>query len=391
MLYLQDMQVFGKRVLMRVDFNVPLDPAGLIVDDTRIKETLPSIRYLLDHGAAVILLSHLGRPKGKKNEALSLRPCAVRLQALLGKPVRFVEDFEKMTPPVPGEVVLLENMRFYPAEEAPEKDPSFAERLALLGDLYVNDAFGTVHRRHSSTADIARFFKGACAAGLLMEKEIKNLSCLLHNPPSPFYAIIGGSKVSGKLGVLRELVKRADGLFIGGAMAYTFLAAQGIPIGDSPCEKELFEEALTLMRLCKKLYLPEDIVVADAFRVDAEHKVVSSVEGIAPGWQGVDIGPKTVDVWKGAMQDAQLVFWNGPVGVYEMPPFAKGTEAVAHMLSQLSCHKIVGGGDSVAAIHALHLESHFSHLSTGGGAALEYIEKQGALPGLLALEAASQT
>jgi len=394
-LSLKDLDVRGKRVLMRVDFNVPFDKTGKIADDTRIRAALPSIRYILDQGGSVILMSHLGRPKGEKKEEFSLKPCAGRLQELTGIPVLFANDCigsetEKRARALKsGELLLLENLRFYLAEEKPDKDPSFAKQLAGLGDLYVNDAFGTAHRAHSSTATITRYFPGRSAAGFLLEKEIRFLGkALLENPKRPFYAILGGSKVSTKMGVLKALSEKVDAIFLGGGMIFTFFRAQGIPIGDSLYEDALLNEAKEFIELCKekslKLFLPVDIVIADAFKEEARHQTIPVKEGIPEGWMGMDIGKETLAVWKRALPKAKTVFWNGPVGVFEMAPFAHGTEALAHTLASLKAITVVGGGDSLSAINRLHLGDRFTHLSTGGGAALEYLEF-GRLPGIDAL------
>jgi phosphoglycerate kinase len=391
-LSLKDLPLKGQRVLMRVDFNVPMEKGGGITDDTRIKETLPSIQYILDQGGSVVLMSHLGRPKGKRDPQFSLTPCAKRLEELLKKPVRFASDCigaeaEKMAKELKsGEVLLLENLRFYPAEEDPKSDPFFAKQLAALGQVYVNDAFGAAHRAHSSTAVIAQYFPGKAAAGFLMEKEINFLSGILSNAKRPFYALIGGAKISTKMGVLQSLTDKVDAIFIGGGMAYTFLKAQGMTIGDSIVEDDQIPTATAFLQTCQKkgvkVWLPEDIVIANAFKADAQAKIVTA--DIPAGWQGMDIGPKTLQTWKDALKDAATVFWNGPLGVYEFPAFAKGTEGIARLLSTLSATTIVGGGDSVAAINALHLGEKFSHLSTGGGASLEYLEF-GKLPGIDAL------
>lgn len=389
-LTLQDLPISGKKVLVRVDFNVPLKN-GRITDDTRIRESLPSIEYILDKGGSVILMSHLGRPKGKKDPEFTLKPCAVRLGELLKKPVLFVEDCigqeaEKSAKGVKaGEVLLLENLRFYEAEEEPSKDPSFAEKLSKLGDLYVNDAFGAAHREHSSTYTITSYFPGKAAAGLLLEKEISFLQPLVKNPARPFYALIGGAKISSKIGVLKSLLSKVDALFIGGGMAFTFMKAQGIEIGNSIFEEKFLEEAKNLLRDCSNkkipLFLPKDLVIADEIKQEAKVKIIAVNQGIPSGWQGVDIGPETVKAWTEELKKAKTIFWNGPVGVFEIPPFAKGTEALAKNLSTLSSTRIIGGGDSVAAINQLNLAQKFTHLSTGGGAALEFLEF-GQLPGI---------
>ncbi len=378
-LTLKDLPLKEKKVLMRVDFNVPLKEDGSIEDDTRIRESLPSIRYVLEHGAHLILMSHLGRPKGKPDPKYSLKVCAERLEKLLKKPVSLASDPSN----VPSqEIVLLENLRFDPAEEEPEKDPSFAKKLASLGDFYVNDAFGTAHRAHSSTATITKYFPGKAAMGFLMEKELSFLEPLIKNPKRPFYALIGGAKVSSKIGVLKSLLGRLDALFIGGGMAYTFFKAQGMKIGTSICEDDHLKHAQELMQLCREkkipLFFPKDVVVRDA---SGHAKTLPVEKGIPDGWEGVDIGQETVSEWTARLQKAKTIFWNGPVGIFEIPQFAKGTEALAVALSKFPSIRIVGGGDSVAAINALKLSEYFTHLSTGGGAALEFLEL-GTLPGI---------
>lgn len=392
---MQDLDVSGKKVLLRVDFNVPLNDHAEITDDMRIKESLPTIEHLLRQGSSVIILSHLGRPKNGPDEKLSLKPCAKRLSELLHKTVLFAKDAtsqktkELCQKLQPGELLLIENLRFYPAEEDPSKDPSFAKTLSSLGDLYVNDAFGTAHRTHSSTALIASFFPKKKGTGLLMQKEIQALNTLLENPLHPFFAIVGGSKISSKLGVLESLIQKVDGLFIGGGMAYTFLHVLGYAIGDSIFEKTLQTAALQFLNACTaagvKIYLPEDLVIADAFSKDANKKIVSIKEGVPKGWQGMDIGPSTLDTWKKALLPAATIFWNGPLGVFELEPFSKGTNHLSTYLSSLKATTIVGGGDSVLAINQLGIASKFTHVSTGGGASLEYIEN-GSLPGIDALK-----
>jgi phosphoglycerate kinase len=379
---LRDLSLAGKRVLMRVDFNVPMEK-GKITDDSRIKAALPSIKYILDHGASLILMTHLGRPKGV-DKALSLAPCAKRLSELLGKPVPLAPDcvgpeVEKMAPK-PGGILLLENLRFHEGEEEPDKNPDFVKQLAKLGDCYVNDAFGTAHRAHASTAVIAKYFSGKSAMGLLVEKEIEQLSPLLHNPKRPFYAIMGGAKISGKMGIIRKLLDRVDGIFIGGAMSFTFMKAQGLPIGVSKAEDVAIVKGLPQ----EKLHLPLDLVIADAFSNDAKRKTVLWKEGIPDGWQGMDIGPQTINAWAKQLGTAATVFWNGPLGVFEMAHFASGTRMIAEALARSKAKTVVGGGDSVAAIEQMGLADKFSHLSTGGGASLEFLEF-GHLPGIDAL------
>lgn len=369
---------------MRVDFNVPMEK-GKITDDSRIKAAIPSIEYVLHHGASLILMSHLGRPKGP-DPALSLAPCAKRLSELLKQPVPIAPDcvgpeVEKMAASLkPGQVLLLENLRFHAGEEAPEKDPQFVSNLAKLGDCYVNDAFGTAHRAHASTAAIAKFFSHQSAMGFLMQKEIEALSPLLHKPARPFYAIIGGSKISTKIGVIQKLLNLVDTLFIGGGMTFTFLKAQGIPIGNSISEDPATVQNLPLT----KIHLPTDLVIANAFSNDAETKIIPAKQGIPPGWQGMDIGPQTVTLWSKQLAQASTVFWNGPVGVFEMSHFAQGTKDLAEALAHAKAKTIIGGGDSVAAIEQMGLSGRFAHLSTGGGASLEFLEF-GHLPGIDAL------
>ena len=387
-LQIQNLELKGKKVLLRVDFNVPLNQDGSIADDTRLRESVPTIDHILKSGGSVILMSHLGRPKGIDPKCW-LCSCAAALSTLLRKPVLMAEDcigdkVESMARALKsGDVLLLENLRFHSAEEKPETDPSFAEKLARLGDVYVDDAFGAAHREHSSITSIARYFPGKAAAGLLMQKEIDFLQPLPISPKRPFYAIIGGAKISTKIGVLGALLSKVDKLFIGGGMAYTFYKAQGISIGDSIHEDDHLSVAKTFLKeYPAKMFLPSDVVIADNTKTD--HKTVSISGGIPEGWQGMDIGPKTRQEWKEALRDAATIFWNGPLGVFEEPTFAKGTEAIAHALAVLSATTIVGGGDSIAAIHKMGLGAQFTHLSTGGGASLEFLES-GHLPGIDAL------
>lgn len=393
-LVMQDLELQGKKVLLRVEFNVPLDKQGKISDDTRIRESLPTIQYILDHGGSVILLSHLGRPKKGPDAKLSLSPCAQALSALLQKDVLMAPDcvgpaVEQMARNLKeGQILLLENLRFYPAEEDPSLDPQFAKSLSRLGDVYVNDAFGAAHRAHSSTAAITRYFPGKAAAGFLMQKEVDALEVLLLHPKRPFYALIGGAKISTKIGFLHALADKTDALLIGGGMAYPFLAAKGIDIGDSPCEPESLALAKKFLAHCEHkkliLFLPSDLVIADAFSAEAKWQIVSVSQGIPKGWQGMDIGPRTREQWTIQLKKAASVFWNGPVGVFEFPRFSQGTDAIAKALAELDAVTVVGGGDSIAAINRLGLSSAFTHVSTGGGASLEFIEK-GHLPGIDAL------
>lgn len=389
-----DLNIQGKRVLMRVDFNVPQDENCLITDDTRIRAVIPSISYIIDQGGSVVLMSHLGRPKGTRVEKMSLKPCAERLSEILKRPVKLSSDCvgaesEALSSSLePGQILLLENLRFHAAETKPEKDPSFTEKLSKHGDLYVNDAFGTAHRDHSSTAKITAFFEGKSAFGFLLEKEIKFLGKYLFDPQKPFYAIIGGAKVSSKIGVIQSLLNKVDTLIIVGGMAYTFLKAQGINVGDSLCEESHIQTAKDILKSCEEkgveLIFPQDFVVADTFSNDAITKIVPSQSGIEDSWQGLDIGPSTIAMLEEKLQLAKLIFWNGPAGVFEFSNFSKGTFALAKSLSQSSAITIVGGGDSAAAIKQSGLEEQIDHLSTGGGACLEYIEF-GSLPGIEAL------
>lgn len=380
----------GKKVLMRVDFNVPLSKEGQIMDDLRIQAALESIGYLLEKKASIILVSHLGRPQGKVDLNYSLAVVAKRLSEILGRVVLLAPDcrgevVEKLCSSLkPCQILLLENVRFYEAEEEPEKDPSFAKELASLADFYVNDAFATAHRAHSSTALVTKYFPGKAAMGFLMQKEIAHLLPLLEGPKRPFYAIIGGSKVSTKAGVIHNLLKKVDALFLGGGMSYTFLKAKGIAIGDSLIEESEVKTAKEILERYSSIHLPLDLMIADRFSNDASMRIVDVEEGIPMGWQGMGIGPKTVESWSLELQKASTIFWNGPLSVFEMPKFATTTEMMAKNLSQIQAEVIVGGGDSLAAVQKMHLGSSFSYLCTGGGAALEFLEF-GHLPGIDAL------
>lgn len=386
---LKNLELKGKRVLLRVDFNVPLDKEGRITDDSRIKATLPTIKYILNHGASIVLMSHLGRPKGVDSK-LTLAPCAKRLSELLDKPVPMAPDsvgpsVEKMVRQLKdGQLIMLENLRFHKGEEEPETDLGFVASLASLGDVYVNDAFGTAHRAHASTALIAENFPGKAAAGFLMEAEIQHLTPLLKNPPRPFHAIVGGAKISTKAGVIHHLIDLVDALYIGGAMAFTFLKAQGFQVGASLIEESEIGTAKEILSKAKVLYLPIDFVIADAFSNEAQKKIVTIKEGIPSLWRGMDIGPKTIQKWGEALTVASTVFWNGPLGVFEMPSFENGTRLIAEVLAHSKAKVTIGGGDSVAAVQQMGLGSQFSHLSTGGGASLEFLE-YGHLPGIDAL------
>lgn len=388
-LLVKDLDLKGKRVLIRVDFNVPLNKKGEITDDARIQAALPTIRYCLEKGASLVLMSHLGRPEGRVDLKYSLSPVAKRLEELLKQPVGFVSECvgpeveKKVDALEPKQALLLENLRFHPGEEEPEKEAGFVEALARLGDVYVNDAFGTAHRAHASTTFVARHFPGHAAAGFLMEKEISHLSALLGDPDRPFYAILGGAKVSTKAGVIHNLLEQVDALFIGGAMAFTFFAAKGIPMGASLVEKGEMQRALEISEK-SGVHLPLDFRIAQKIEEGAESKVVSAEEGIPDGWEGVDIGPKTVEEWSKLLAKAATVFWNGPLGVFEVPPFDRGTEAVARFLAEGKAQVVIGGGDSVAAVQKMGMGEKFAHLSTGGGASLEFLEF-GHLPGVDAL------
>ncbi|HNZ16667.1 MAG TPA: phosphoglycerate kinase [Anaerolineaceae bacterium] len=380
-----DLDVTGKKVLVRVDFNVPIKE-GKIKDDTRVTAALPTIQYLLEHGAAVILMSHLGRPKGQPNLEFSLRPVAEHLAKLVAAPVKFAEDCRGEIAKAaaralkPGEVLVLENTRFYAEEE--KNDPQMAADLASLADLYVNDAFGTAHRAHASTYGVAELLPSA--AGFLMEKEIKYLGDAIASPVRPFVAILGGAKISDKIGVIENLLKKADKILIGGGMANTFLKALGYEMADSLVEADAVETAKTLLGKSEgKLILPVDMVLGDAF--DAEAKMETLPVGDVPaGWRVLDIGPKTVEVFGEAIADAGTIVWNGPMGVFEFPRFAAGTFAVAHKVAESSAVSIIGGGDSVSAINQSGLSSQITHISTGGGASLEMLEGI-ELPGLAIL------
>ncbi|MEC7839883.1 MAG: phosphoglycerate kinase [Chlamydiota bacterium] len=393
-LSITDLPIKGKRVIMRVDFNVPLDSNGNITDATRISSAIHSIKYVLDNGGSLILMSHLGRPKGKIVPALSLKPVAKYLEKMIGTDVIMAPDcigkeVQKLAENLkPGQVLLLENLRFHSAEEHPEEDPKFAKELASLADLYVNNAFGTAHRSHSSTVTITNYFKDKSAAGFLLEKEIQFLGSKVSNPERPFFAIVGGAKVSSKIGVLRSLLKKVDALFIGGGMAYTFFKAKGFEVGESLHEDDLIEEAKNILSEAEKngipLYLPVDNVVADRLSEDANTQVVDSSSGIPLGHSGVDIGPKTIEMFSKKLNEGKTILWNGPLGIFEIGQFAKGTKAIAKVIVNLDAITIVGGGDSVAAVQSVGYADRVTHISTGGGAALEYIEFE-KLPAIEAL------
>jgi phosphoglycerate kinase len=408
----RDIEVKGKRVLMRVDFNVPIKE-GVVKDDTRITAALPTIQYVLERGGSLVLMSHLGRPKGGKAEPeFSLKPVAARLQELLGRPVRFAPDCaadetQAMAQALkPGEVLVLENTRFHKEEEGKAKLPdtatdeekkaakaemkkkqeALAKTLSELGDVYVNDAFGSAHRAHASTAVVCKFFKDN-AAGFLMEKEIDYLGRAMANPERPFVAILGGAKVSDKVNVITSLLSKVDSLIIGGAMAYTFYRAMGLPTGKSLVEEDKVDLAKDILSQAKtkgvKLLLPIDHVIADKFDAAAAIQTVPE-NGIVEGWMALDIGPKSAALFADEVRKAKTVVWNGPMGCFEMAPFAAGTMAIAKALAETQCLSIVGGGDSVSAVNKSGLADKMTHISTGGGASLEFLEGK-VLPGVAAL------
>ena len=383
------LEVEGRRVLLRADLNVPLDGSG-VADDLRISESLPTIRALAGAGARVVVMSHLGRPKGKVREELRLVPVAARLTELLGAPVAAATDVvgtdarRTVDALDDGQVALLENLRFEPGEEA--NDDAFADALAALGDAYVGDAFGAAHRAHASVVGVPARHQQK-AAGLLLGKELAALSRLLDDPPRPFVAILGGAKVSDKLGVIDSLLERVDRLLIGGAMCFTFLRAQGYQVGSSRVEDDQLDTVSGLLERAEQrgveLLLPTDIIAADAFDADADHRRVSA-DDIPDGWMGLDVGPETVDRFAAALGDAGAVLWNGPMGVFEWDAFAAGTEGVARAVVACSGFTVIGGGDSAAAVRKLGVSEQVSHVSTGGGASLEFLEGR-ELPGVAAL------
>ena len=386
----KDIDVKGKRVLLRCDFNVPQDEEGNITDNRRIVAALDTIKYLIDNDAKIILCSHLGRPKGEFKKQFSLSPVAKELEKLLGKEVKLSEDVvgecsKKLVQNMKdGDIVLLENVRFEKGEE--KNDPEFAKQLASLADIYVNDAFGTTHRAHASTAGVAKFLPAV--AGFLVEKEINFMSNALKNPERPFIAILGGAKVSDKIGVIDALLEKVDTLIIGGGMAYTFFKAQGYNIGNSMCEADKLDLAIKLMEKAKeknvKLLLPVDTVIGKEFKRDTESKVVKSTE-IPNDWEGFDIGPKSIELFGEEIKKAKTVIWNGPVGLFEFDKFAVGTNSIAKILSEVDATTIIGGGDSAAAIEKAGLTDKMSHVSTGGGASLQLLEGK-ELPGIECLE-----
>lgn len=388
---IRDVNVEGKRVFVRCDFNVPLDENGKITDENRIQGALPTIKYLLDHGAKVVLASHLGRPKNGPEAKFSLKPVAERLNQLLGGKVTMANDVigedaqKKVAALKNGEAVLLENVRFHKEEE--KNDPEFAKKLASFADIFVNDAFGTAHRAHASTEGISHFVKTS-VAGFLIEKELEVMGGALADPKRPFVAILGGAKVSDKIGVINNLLEKVDKLLIGGAMAYTFIVAKGGKVGMSKLEADKVDLAKELLEKAKakgvELYLPVDTVIAQEFKADAESKVCETM-AIPDGWEGLDIGSKTAELFAGVIKTAKTVIWNGPMGVFEFPKFAVGTKAVAQALADNpQAITIIGGGDSAAAIEQLGYADKVTHISTGGGASLEFLEGK-VLPGIACL------
>ncbi|PYI51319.1 phosphoglycerate kinase [Paenibacillus flagellatus] len=384
----RDVDVSGKKVFVRVDFNVPLEN-GAITDDTRIRETLPTIRFLIERGAKIILASHLGRPKGQVVEEMRLTPVAARLGELLGKPVAKANEAigdavkAQIAGLNDGDVLLLENVRFYEGEE--KNDPALAKSFAELADLYVNDAFGAAHRAHASTEGIAHHVPAV--SGLLMEKELEVLGKALTNPDRPFTAIVGGSKVKDKIAVIDNLLNIADNLLIGGGLSYTFLKAQGYEIGKSLVDNEKLDLALGFMKKAKEkgcnLMLPVDIVIGDAFSNDANTRVVP-INEIPADWEGFDIGPKTRELYADIIAKSRLIVWNGPMGVFELNPYLNGTKAIAEACAKTGGYTVIGGGDSAAAVEKFRLADKMDHISTGGGASLEFMEGK-ALPGVVAL------
>jgi phosphoglycerate kinase len=388
----RDIDPRHKRVLVRVDFNVPLKDgaagARVVADDTRIRAALPTIRYLAGRGGEVVLCSHLGRPKGGPDPKYSLKPAAERLAELLGQPVPLIADCvgavaeHAAAAMLPGQVILLENLRFHPEEE--KNDPSFAQKLAVLADLYVNDAFGSAHRAHASTEGVAHYLPAV--AGFLMEKEIEYLGQAIDNPKHPFVAILGGAKISDKIGVIENLLTKADRVLIGGGMANTFLKAQGTAVGDSLVEDGSLDQARQLLaKAGSKIVLPVDVVLGDKFEAGAQARTATANQAVPAGWRILDIGPRTVAAFGQALNGAALVVWNGPMGVFEFPAFAAGTNAVARLVADCGATSIIGGGESVSAVEQAGLADKMSHISTGGGASLEMLEGK-VLPGVAALQ-----
>ena len=381
----KDIDIKGKRVLMRVDFNVPMQD-GKVTDDKRIKASLPTIQYVLSQGASLILMSHLGRPKGGPDPVFSLKPASEVLAGLLGKPVQMAPDcvgpdVEKMAKALkPGDVLMLENTRFHAGEE--KNDLELAKQMAVLGDVYVNDAFGSAHRAHSSTEGVARFLPAV--SGFLMEQELEYLGRATSNPEHPYVAILGGAKISDKIAVVENLLAICDKLIIGGGMANTFLAAKGFNMQDSLVEASSIDTAKSILQKSgDKLLLPVDAVIADKFEAEANNKVVD-VDKVPAGWRIMDIGPKSIEAFKAALKGAKLIVWNGPMGVFEMPKFAEGTFAIARLLADSGATTVIGGGDSASAVKKAGVAKQMTHVSTGGGASLEFLEGK-ELPGVAAL------
>ncbi len=389
-LSIRDIDLQGKKVLMRVDFNVPLDAEQNVTDDTRIQAALPTIQYIVEHGAILVLTAHLGRPKGEKKAAYSLAPTAKVLASLLGKEVTFLDDCigeavkQNIARAKAGDVILLENVRFYKGET--NNDPEFAKQLAEGCDIAVNDAFGTAHRAHASNVGVTEYLSPA-VAGFLIEKEMEYFGQVLDNPQHPVVAILGGAKVSGKLQVINNLMKKVDKLLIGGGMMFTFLKAQGLEVGASLVEEDLIETAKEILAQVEQsnveLLLPTDCIVADTFAADAESKLVS-VKAMPEGWLGLDIGPESITLFTDALKDAKTVVWNGPMGVFEMEAFSKGTVDIAKAVAESDAVSIIGGGDTVSAIKKAGVKDQVSFVSTGGGASLELLEGK-ELPGIVAL------
>lgn len=389
---IRDIEWTGKRALVRCDFNVPLDSDGLITDDTRIRAALPTINYLLEHGAGVVLMSHLGRPKGEPKEEFSLAPVAVRLSDLLDMPIIFAASDEVVDTDVKetcstlgaGEVVLLENVRFRKEEE--KNDPEFSKELASLGEVFVQEAFGTAHRAHASTAGVADYIP--CVSGFLIEKEVEFLDSAVNDPKRPFVAIMGGAKVGDKIKVIENLLEKVDTLIIGGGMAFTFFKAMGLEIGKSILDKENIGLASEILKKAEEkgveLLLPVDVVASEEFNNESPYKTVSREE-IPGNMMGLDIGPETVELYSQKILDAKTVVWNGPMGVFEMPNFAKGTLGIAKAMADSQAITVIGGGDSAAAVEQMGLADKMSHISTGGGASLEYLEGR-VLPGIAVIE-----
>jgi phosphoglycerate kinase len=382
----KDVELKGKHVLMRVDFNVPMEN-GRVTDDKRIRASLPTIQYVLEQGSSVSLMSHLGRPKGALDPEFSLKPAAEVLAALLGKSVQMAPDCvgpetEKMAQALkPGDVLMLENTRFHPGEE--KNDLDLARQMAALGDVYVNDAFGSAHRAHASTEGVARFLPAV--AGFLMEQELEYLGRATSNPERPYIAILGGAKISDKIAVVDNLLAQCDRLIIGGGMANTFLAAKGYNMQDSLVESASVETAASILsKAGDKLLLPVDAVIADKFDADAKTQVVDA-DKIPPGWRMLDIGPRSIEAFKAALNGARLIVWNGPMGVFEMPRFAEGTFAIARLLAESGATTVIGGGDSASAVKQAGVADKMTHISTGGGASLEFLEGK-VLPGVAALQ-----